>query len=215
MTDKSRLSEPEVFVLADHALNDVVSQIRDDQWAMEMPPNFATRRTDKRPTLREITSYHAYDDAWVPDMLAGKTMAEAGVDKFKGDLLGEQPKLRFAEIVARACAAVTGLDDLDRTVHLSFGEFPARAYLWQTNMFRGLRAHDIAKVIGIHFELPEALVQGIWDEISPHAEEWRAIGGFSAAVAGAGGGPLLRRPPRASRPAPHAPVPPAPHTKGL
>jgi len=193
MADKSRLSEPEVFVLADHALNDVVAQIRDDQWAMEMPPNFATRRTDKRPTLREIISYHAYDDAWVPDMLAGKTMAEAGADNFKGDLLGDQPKLRFAEIVAKACAAVTELDDLDRTVHCSFGDFPARGYLWQTNMFRGLRAHDIAKVIGIDFNLPEALVTGIWDEVNPHAEEWRAIGVFPAAVPVPDDAPLLDR----------------------
>src|SRR2546429_7273660 len=205
MTDKSRLSEPEVFVLADHALNDVVSKIRDDRGAMEMPPNFAPRRTDKRPTLREIISYHAYDDAWVPDMLAGKTMAEAGVDKFKGDLLGEQPKLRFAEIVAKACAAVTGLDDLDRTVHLSFGEFPARAYLWQTNMFRGLRAHDIAKVIGIHFELPEALVQGIWDEISPHAEEWRASRALSAAAPVPHDAPPPDPPPRLTGRDPQAP----------
>lgn len=30
-------------------------------------------------------------------------------------------------------------------VDCSFGDFPARGYLWQTNMFRGLRAHDIAK----------------------------------------------------------------------
>ncbi|HEV2029098.1 MAG TPA: hypothetical protein VGS16_11305 [Candidatus Dormibacteraeota bacterium] len=70
------MTEPEVFVLADHALNDVVAQIKDDQWAMEMAPSFATRVTDHRPTLREIINYHAYDDAWVPDMLAGKAMAE-------------------------------------------------------------------------------------------------------------------------------------------
>ena len=193
MTQKPRLTEPEVFVLADHALNDVVAQIRDDQWAMEMPPSFATRRTDSRPTLREIINYHAYDDSWVPDMLAGKTMAEAGVDKFKGDLLGQQPKLRFAEIVARACTAATELDDLGRTVHCSFGDFPARAYLWQTNMFRGLRARDIARVIGLDFDLPEALVQGIWDEVTPHAEEWRAIGVFPAAVPVPDDAPLLER----------------------
>jgi uncharacterized protein (TIGR03086 family) len=193
MTERKRLSEPEVFVLADHALNDVVAQIKDDQWAMEMPPSFATRVTDHRPTLREIINYHAYDDAWVPDMLAGRTMAEAGLDKFKGDLLGDEPKRRFAEIVEKACAAATKLDDLDRTVHCSFGDFPARGYFWQTNMFRGLRAHDIAKVIGIEFEVPAALVQGIWEEISPHAEEWRAIGVFQAAVAVPDGAPLLDR----------------------
>ncbi len=193
MTEKARLTEPEVFLLADHALNDVVAQIHDDQWAMEMPPSFATRQTDHRPTLREIVNYHAYDDAWVPDMLAGKTMEEAGPDNFKGDLLGDEPKLRFAEIVEKACAAATALDDLDRTVHCSFGDFPARGYLWQVNMFRGLRAHDIAKVIGIDFELPEGLVQGIWEEISPHAEQWRAIGVFPAAVAVPDGAPLLDR----------------------
>ena len=193
MTAKPALTEPEVFVLADHALNVVVAQIKDGQWAMEMPPGFATRVTDHRPTLREIINYHAYDDAWVPDMLAGRTMAEAGLDNFKGDLLGEEPKVRFAEIVEKACAAATGLDDLDRTVHCSFGDFPARGYLWQTNMFRGLRAHEIARVIGIDFELPDALVQGLWDEISPQAEKWRAIGVFPAAVAVPDGAPLLDR----------------------
>jgi len=49
-------------------------------------------------------------------------------------------------------------------------------------MFRGLRAHDIARVIGVDPSLPPELVQGIWDEISPHAEEWRKIGVFPAAV---------------------------------
>jgi uncharacterized protein (TIGR03086 family) len=187
------LTEPEVFLLANHALNDVVGQIRDDQWSMQMPASFATRQTDRRPTLREIINYHAYDDSWVPDMLAGKTMAEVGVDKFKGDLLADEPKLRFAEIVQKACAAASALDDLYRTVHCSFGDYPARGYLWQANMFRGLRAHDIAKVIGIDFEVPEALVQGIWDEIRPHAEEWRAIGVFAKEVAVPESAPLLDR----------------------
>jgi hypothetical protein len=49
-------------------------------------------------------------------------------------------------------------------------------------MFRGLRAHDIAKVIGVDSQLPVELVQGIWDEISPHAEEWRALGVFKAKI---------------------------------
>jgi len=36
-------------------------------------------------------------------------------------------------------------------------------------------------------------VQGIWDEISPHAEEWRAIGVFPAAVPVPDDAPLLDR----------------------
>ncbi len=187
------LSEPEVFVLADRAFNDVVGKIADEQWAMTMPPSFARRGSDAPPTLREIINYHAYDDAWVPDMLAGKTMDEAGREQFDGDLLGSDPKAAFAAIVERACAAAEGFTDLDLTVHCSFGDYPARAYLWQINSFRALRAVDIPRVIGVEPQLSEELVQGIWDEVSPHAEEWRSYGVFKAAVPVPEDAPLLDR----------------------
>ena len=177
------MTEPEVFVLADRTLRGVVEQIRDEQWDMTMPKDFAMRATPDRPiTLREVINYHAYDDAWVPDMLAGRTMDEVGKDMFQGDLLDDDPKGNFAAIVDKACAAAQGLTDLERTVHCSFGDFPARDYLLQTNMFRGLRSHDIAKVIGTDSRLPDALVQGLWDELSPIAEEWRAIGIFGPKI---------------------------------
>jgi hypothetical protein len=41
--------------------------------------------------------------------------------------------------------------------------------------------------------LPEALVQGVWDEVSPHAEEWRTIGVYPAAVPVPDDAPLLDR----------------------
>jgi uncharacterized protein (TIGR03086 family) len=176
------VTEPEVFVLADQTLNKVVAQIRREQWDMSLPADFARRDVGHIPTLREIVNYHAYDDAWVPDMLAGKTMEEVGKDAYKGDLLGDDEVGRFSAIVERACAAARAVTELDRTVHCSFGDFPTRGYFWQANMFRGLRAHDIARVIGVDPSLPPELVQGIWDEISPHAEEWRKIGVFPAAV---------------------------------
>jgi hypothetical protein len=176
------MREPDVFVLADRALNRVVSQIREDQWEIVLPESFRTRRMDHIPTLREIINYHAYDDAWVPDMLAGQTMAQAGPEKFKGDLLGSDPQGSFAAIVEDACAAAEAFEDLHQTVHCSFGDYPARHYFWQINQFRALRAHDIAKVIGADPTLPEDLVQGIWEEVSPNAEEWRAIGIFPDAV---------------------------------
>lgn len=175
------MSEPEVFVLADQAVKRVVDQIKDEQWGMEMPPDFPTHEA-RKVTLREIVNYIAYDDAWVPDMLAGKTMEEAGKDKFDGDLLGDCPKENFAKFVYAACAAARSLDDLERTVHCSFGDYTAREYFWQINNFRALRAYDIARVIGVDTRLPDDLVRGVWDEISPHIEEWRAIGVFGPAV---------------------------------
>jgi uncharacterized protein (TIGR03086 family) len=187
------MNEKDVFVLADRALDRVVQQIADGQWDMDMPASFARRNTDGVPKLRAIVGYHALDDAWVPDMLAGRSMDEAGKDKFKGDLLGDDPKAAFASIVDRACAAAAHLDDLDRTVHCSFGDYPAREYLWQINGFRGMRAWDIAKVIGVDPTLPDDLVHGLWDEISPVADSWRAIGVFPAAIAVPDDAPLMQR----------------------
>ncbi len=78
-------------------------------------------------------------------------------------------------------------------VHLSFGDFPAREYFWQINSFRGLRAVDIARVIGADTTLPDELVQGLWEEIAPHAEEWRGMGIFPAAVEVPDDAPLQER----------------------
>lgn len=182
LAEETPVQETVDFVLADRALDSVVGQIGDDQWDMEMPASFAMRTPNGSITLREIIGYHAYDDAWVPDMLTGRTMAEIGIDAYKGDLLGEEPKAAFTAIVEKAVAAVGAFDDPELTVHCSFGDFTAQHYLWQVTSFRGLRAHDLAKVIGVDPTLPPALVQGLWDMLSPVADEWRMYGVFGAAV---------------------------------
>jgi uncharacterized protein (TIGR03086 family) len=187
------MRENEVFVLADQALNRVVQRIRDEQWDMLVPDDFVRNPSESVPSVREVLNYHAYDDAWVPDMLAGHTMAEVGVDAWKGDLLGDLPKPRFQAIVERACEAAAALTDLDRTVHLSFGDYPAREYFWQTNGFRTLRAADFARILGQHVDLEPELVQAVYDELSPHMDEWRAIGVFPAPLPIADDAPLLDR----------------------
>ena len=183
------MTEQDVFILADQALKAVVEQIRDDQWDLVVPDDMT--RTPGI-TLRELINYHAYDDAWVPDVLAGRTIEEVG-DKYAGDLLGDHPKLNFASIVETAVLAVRAFDDPDRTVHLSYGDWPAREYLKHITSFRGLRTYDIAKLIGADTTLPPDLVQGLWDEIAPSAEEWRKLGVYGPAVAVAEDAPLQDR----------------------
>lgn len=187
------MNEQDVFLLAEAALRRVVEQIRDEQWGMTMPPAFAMSDQSRTATLREVITYHAYDLAWVPDMLAGRTMDEVGQDAFKGDLLGDDPQGNFARIGDAARAAVRELDDPERMVHCSYGDLPAREYLMHINGFHGLRAHDLAEVIGVESALPDDLVQGLWDEIAPHAEEWRAIGVFGPKVEVAEDAPLQDR----------------------
>ena len=173
------MNEKDVFILADEALKNVVDQIRDDQWDSLVPDDMSPRQPGV--TLRRIINYHAYDDAWVPDVLAGKTIEEVG-DKYDGDLLGDHPKLSFAALAETAVLAVRAFDDLDRTVHLWYGDYPAREYLKHITSFRGLRVYDIARFIGVDTTMPGDLVQGLWDEIAPEAELWRKMGVFGPAV---------------------------------
>ncbi len=186
------MNEQDLFILADTTLLGIINQVRSDQWSMTMPPDFPTWDPNATMTLREVVNYHAYDDAWVPDTLAGKTIDEVGT-AHDGDLLGDDPKQGFARHVDAAVAAVRDIDDLDRVVHLSYGDVPAREYLWHITSFRGLRVHDIAKAIGVDSTLPSDLTQGLWDQIEPHAEEWRAIGVFGPKVDVSDDAPLQDR----------------------
>ena len=184
------MTEQDVFILADQALKAVVDQIHDDQWDQTVPDEMTPRQPGS--TLRTVINYHAYDDAWVPDVLAGKTIAEVG-DRYDGDLLGDHPKLNFASIVETAVLAVSAFDDPDRVVHLTYGDFPAREYLKHITSFRGLRSHDLAKFIGADTSMPDDLVQGLWDEIAPEAEQWRQIGVYGPAVPVPADAPLQDR----------------------
>lgn len=176
------MNEQQVFILADEALNKVVSQIEDNQWDMEMPADFQMHKRPESIKLREVINYHAYDDAWVSDILSGKTMAEVGKDKFDGDLLGDDPKANFSKIVAKAVEAARQLDDPERITHLSYGDFKAKEYLMHITLYRGFRVHDLAKVIGIDTTMPPNLVQGMWDILKPQAEMLRKMGVFKAEV---------------------------------
>jgi uncharacterized protein (TIGR03086 family) len=184
------MTEQEVFILADEALKAVVDKIRADQWDQPVPDEMTPRKPGS--TLRTVIGYHAYDDAWVPDVLAGRTKEEVG-DKYDGDLLGDHPKLNFASIVESAVIAVRAFAEPERVVHLSYGDYPAREYLKHITSFRGLRAYDLAKFIGADTTLPDDLVQGLWDEIAPSAEEWRQIGVYGPAVAVPADAPLQDR----------------------
>ncbi len=184
-----------VFVRSDRALERVVMQVRDDQWDRPMPPDFATMRPEGEPppTLREVVSYHASDEAWIPDMLAGRTMEEVGPTAYDGDLLGTDPKAAFARLVDQGVAAAEQVDDLERPVHFSYGDWSTEEALWHVTSFRALRAVDLARVIGADDALEPDLVQALWDGFSARAEQWRQFGVFPDPIEVADDAPLQQR----------------------
>ena len=176
------MGSQDVCIEAIEAMTHVVDQVRDDQWDMEMPSDFPMADTNVKKTLREVINGFAYDIAWIPDMIAGKTMDEAGRNKFEGDLLGDDPKANFVTIAGTSIAAIRDLSDLDRTVHCSYADYPAHNYFVDISGYYGMSAYDIAKAIGVDPTLPPSLVEGLWEQLEPVAEEWRAMGLFGPKV---------------------------------
>lgn len=176
------MSEAEVYIASERALTNVIKQIKDDQWNLELPEWFELGSSQDRAELdlKQIINYHAYDTAWIPETLAGATIAEVG-SKYDGDLLGSDPAASY-ERYAEAAIKAAETADLDKLVHLTYGDFPTREYLKHITSFRGFRAFSIAKLIGVSTKLPDDLVQGMYDMIAPEVEDWRKMGVFGPPV---------------------------------
>ena len=180
----------QLFVLSEHSLTRVFEGIPDDQWNLPVPKSIQKDEV----TLQKLMNYHAYDDAWVPETLAGKTIAEVGT-QYDGDVLGDNPKRNWNSIVAKAVSAVEALTivDMDKTTHLSYGDFPVKDYLWHITLFRTFRTVDIARFLQVDDSLPEDLVRGMWEFLEPQATMLREVGVFGSEVEVSKDAPLYER----------------------
>jgi hypothetical protein len=183
------MDEAAVFILANKDLLPVILRIEDDQWSLPAPPQISWKPDQ---TLRQLVNYHVYDDAWVPDVLAGKTAAEVG-DRFESLLGATDTVAQYTRYNKVAIDAVAGFKDYDRQVHLSYGDFTAREYLTHVTLFRGFRVYDFSKFLGFKPNLSPMLVQGLWDIVFPRAAELRAIHVIGEELPVPNDAPLLAR----------------------
>ena len=167
----------ELFIRSNEELRRVVDQISDKQWSINMPEGL----TSKPATLLESVRYHTYDDAWVPDVLAGKTKEEVG-DKYEYLLAIDEILIKYDMFNQFAIDSVRGFDDLERKTHLSYGEFSAHNYLQHIVSYRAFRSYDIAKLIGVDTAMADDLVQGLLDEFVPVIDRYRQMGVFPPAL---------------------------------
>jgi hypothetical protein len=169
----------DLYVASNQAEQRVVAQIAEAQWRLAMPEKI----TRVPMTLEAAVRYHIWDDAWLPDVLEGKTKETVGdAHEHLLTLTAEDLHAEFAAHNQRAIAAVRALDDLDRTVHLSYGDFPAREYLQHNVSVRAFWSYDMAKLIGVDATMTDALVEALTDEFTPVAETYRRIGHFPPAI---------------------------------
>lgn len=167
----------ELFIMSNQALQKSIAQIADDQWSIAMPPGMSR----KPGTLKDAVLWHTYDDAWVPDVLAGKTKEEVG-DAYEQLLSAHDIKANYKSYNRRAIDAVRKFTDLDRATHLSYGDFPAKVYLQHIITFRAFRSYDIAKLIGVDTTMPYDFVQALLDEFTPLIEDYRKMRVFPPAL---------------------------------
>ncbi|MCU1542914.1 MAG: hypothetical protein JWM50_779 [Microbacteriaceae bacterium] len=172
------MKERELFLLADAALREVIDNITPDQLELPVPEDWV-RIPD--PTLLDVVAAHAYDEAWVPDVLAGRTIDEVD-DKYGGDLLGGDPLAAYDAVNDVATVAVNRAIDPDGVAHLTYGDFPVTEYFQHIAVYRAFQAWSIAKLIGLEFHLRPELVDALWQQVVPQVDGWRAMGVFGPAV---------------------------------
>ena len=126
-----------------------VNQIHDDQWEGDTP--------DTEWNVRDLVSHVLSENLWAPPLFAGSTISEVG-DRFDGDVLGTDPHGSWRAASVQALEAADEPGAMDRTVHLSFGDFPGREYAMQLFADHLIHAWDLARAIGADEGLDPELV---------------------------------------------------------
>lgn len=148
---------------------DRLRAVRSDQWDGPTPC------TDW--TVRDLANHVIGENRWMPPLMEGKTIADVG-DALDGDLLGDDPAAAWDDAAAGALAATREPGAMERTVHLSFGDFPGRYYVGQVLSDHVIHAWDLARAIGADEALDPELVRFAYDELVPQLDEWRSAGAF-------------------------------------
>lgn len=159
--------ETEMYELADQTLGRYVAQVKDSQWNMPTP--------DAEWSVRDLVHHGLEAELWVPDVLAGRTIEQVG-DRYAGDIMGNDPKAAWTTASEKAQATVRDFTAMDQTVHLSYGDFPARTYLQHQLIDHTIHAWDLAHAIGADEQFDPRLIQAVYEWFEPQAEEWRNAG---------------------------------------
>jgi len=131
--------------------------------------------------VRTLVNHVVGENRWLAPLLGGATIADVG-DALDGDLLGDDPTAAWNASVTEALDAVATVD-LERTVHLSFGDTPAEEYLWQVTTDVLVHAWDLARATGQDETLPGDLVNACASWFDSAEDAYRSAGVIGPPVA--------------------------------
>jgi uncharacterized protein (TIGR03086 family) len=171
------IGEATAFRRASEGFLERARQIGRDQWSEPTPCTAWDVRT--------LVNHVAGEYLWVPEMLAGRTIAEVG-DRLDGDVLGDDPLQTLIHARGAALAAIDAPDALETTAHLSFGDLPAGEYVKQMALDSVIHTWDLAHGIGADETLDPELVDLSYADLQATAEAWRTAGAFGPEKAPSG-----------------------------
>jgi uncharacterized protein (TIGR03086 family) len=163
------IGEATAFRRASEGFVERARKIGSDQWSAPTPCT--------EWNVRMLVNHVAGEYLWVPEILAGRTIAEVG-DRLDGDLLGDDPVQALINARSAALAAIEAPDALETTAHLSFGDLPAGEYVKQMALDSVIHTWDLAHGIGADETLDPELVDLTYADMQASAESWRAAGVF-------------------------------------
>lgn len=131
--------------------------------------------------VRDLVNHVVAENRWVTPLLDGATVADVG-PTLDGDLVGDDPIAGWHASATEALEAVRGCD-IDRVVHLSFGDVPAAEYLWQLTTDALVHAWDLARATGAPESLPGDLVDACSAWFDSAEDAYRSAGAIGPSVA--------------------------------
>lgn len=138
-----------------------VHSARPDQWTCATP----CRAWD----VRALVNHLLVEQLWVPPLLAGRTVPEVG-DRFDGDHLGADPVRAWDAAAIAAAAAFAEPGALDRTVHLSYGDRPAREYCQEMVFDLVVHSWDLARGLDTEDTIDPALVEQVYGRLETETD---------------------------------------------
>jgi uncharacterized protein (TIGR03086 family) len=152
----------------------LVTRIGDADWAKPTPCT--------EWTVRDLLNHLVAEQLWVPDLLAGATVADVG-DRFGGDVLGDDPAGRWQAAAKAAREAWLAPGAVDREVHLSYGTVPATQYGWEMTADLAVHGWDLAHGIGAASPIDPPLADALLDVFTDQVPQWQGLGIFAPPVA--------------------------------
>jgi uncharacterized protein (TIGR03086 family) len=118
---------------------------------------------------------------WAPPLVEGQSIEQVG-DRFDGDVLGDHPTGTTDAAVAGAQQSFAEDGALERTVHLSFGDFSGDNYCWQLISDLVVHTWDLARGIGADEAMDQTLAEQVHDFLSPMLAQMAGSPYFAAPV---------------------------------